>query len=438
MWSFAALVGSVIILVLWLWEYPQSTTLAAIGTPGMFLGAWAGVLWWRNRINETRLRELAELHRRRDAVTGMWNHHALYELLESKLRQAGEEQAPLSIIRIDIDRFTLFNATHGHVAGDELLRQVGNTIAMLLPPEVTSGRYDSDEFLVILPDTARGQAMTIASHLREKIRQATLAQAASGEAIPVTVSIGVACFPTDATSAQALLAAAADALAVARQNGTGVADTCSNWRTRYRIHTNGGFSTLEAMVIAIDNKDRYTRRHSEEVTEYAQWIAEELGLSEEEKHTLRLAGLVHDVGKIGVPDEVLLKPDMLTAEEYEAMKQHAVLGAVMVAALPGMEQIIPIVRSHHERWDGRGYPDGLAGEQIPFLARVLTVADAFSAMTTDRPYRKGIDWRSALSELQGQKGKQFDPLVVDAFIASINRRGMLSQQQGEEELLAAA
>ncbi len=427
----------VVVLLVLLWEHPKGTALAALGTPGMLLGAWAWALWWRDRAAEVHLREMTEQHRRRDVTTGMWNHYALHELLEQKLSQAAELECPLSIIRIDLDRFALFNATYGHAAGDDLLRQVGRTIQTLLPPEVTAGRYDSDEFLIILPGTARGQAMTIARHLREKIRQTTLAQSANGQAIPITASVGVACFPTDATSAQALLSAAEDAISVARQNGSGVADTRSSWRTRYRIRVDGAFPTLEAMVIAIDNKDHYTRRHSEEVTEYAQWIAEELGLSDEEKHILRLAGLVHDVGKIGVPDEVLLKPDMLTADEYEAMKQHAVLGAVMLAALPGMEPVVPVVRSHHERWDGKGYPDGLAGEEIPLLARLLAVADAFSAMTADRPYRKGMDWHSALAELQRQKQKQFDPLMVDAFMAAVNKR-RYTQQRGEEELLAAA
>lgn len=427
----------VVILLVLLWEHPKGTALAAIGTPGMLLGAWAWALWWRNRAVETQLREMTEQQRRRDVVTGMLNHYALHELLEQKLSQAAEQECPLSIIRIDLDRFALFNATYGHAAGDDLLRQVGRTIQTFLPPEVTAGRYDSDEFLIILPGTTRGQAMTIARHLREKIRQTTLAQSANGQAIPITASIGVACFPADATSVHALLSAAEDAISAARQSGSGVADTRSSWRTRYRIRVDGAFSTLEAMVIAIDNKDHYTRRHSEEVTEYAQWIAEELGLSDEEKHLLRLAGLVHDVGKIGIPDEVLLKPDMLTADEYETMKQHAVLGAVMLAALPGMEPIVPIVRSHHERWDGNGYPDGLAGEEIPFLARLLAVADAFSAMTADRPYRRGMDWQSALAELRRQRGKQFDPLMVDAFIAAANKRGY-ARHRGEEELLAAA
>lgn len=418
-------------------EYASGMALAVISAPGMLLGAWAWTVWWRNHHLEKRLQEVSELRRHRDAVTGLLSHYAVYEALEQKVREASRSTRPLSIIRLDLDRFALFNATHGHRAGDDLLRQIGSTIEESLSPEAVVGRYDADEFLIILPRTTRSQAVTIAHRLRERIREQAMVQSGNGQVVPVTASFGVAGFPEDANTVQGLLAAAEGALVAARQNGAGVADSQSGWRSRYRIQGNGVFSTLEAMVIAIDNKDHYTRTHSEEVTEYAQWIAEELGLSGEQKHTLRVAGLVHDVGKIGIPDEILLKPDMLTTAEYETMKQHAVLGAVMLAALPGMEQVAPIVRSHHERWDGRGYPDGLAGEGIPLLARILAVADAFSAMTTDRPYRKGMDWQSALAELQRQKGRQFDPLVVDAFVAAVDRRRTRRQQEAEE-LRAAA
>ncbi|MCL6476052.1 MAG: diguanylate cyclase [Firmicutes bacterium] len=403
-------------------EYANAVALAVMNAPGLLLGAWAWAMWWRNHYLQARLKEVSELYRHRDAITGLLNHYAVYEALEQEILEASRSKHLLSLIRLDLDRFALFNATHGHRAGDELLRQIGQSMKASLSPGAVVGRYDADEFLIVLPDTTRSQAMAIARRLRERIRQETLIHLENGQLIPVTASIGVAEFPGDAASAEELLSVAEGALLTARQNGSGVADSQSGWRTRYQIQANGAFSTLEAMVIAIDNKDHYTRRHSEEVSEYALWIAEELGLSEEQKHVLRLGGLLHDVGKIGIPDEVLMKPGLLTAEEYEAMKQHTVLGAVMLSALPGMEKIAPLARSHHERWDGNGYPDGLAGEEIPLLARILTVADAFSAMTTDRPYRKGMDRQSALAELQRQRGKQFDPVVVDAFVAAVYRR----------------
>jgi diguanylate cyclase (GGDEF)-like protein/putative nucleotidyltransferase with HDIG domain len=402
--------------------YTDSVALAVMSAPSMLLGAWAWAMWWRNQYLQARLKEVSELYRHRDAITGLLNHYAVYEALKQQIREASRSKHPLSLIRLDLDRFALFNATHGHGSGDNLLRQVAQIVNASLPPGAVLGRYDADEFLIILPHTTRSQAVTIARHLRERIHHEAVVHSEGGQVIPVAVSSGVAEFPSDATSAQELLSMAERALLAARQNGSGIADSQSSWRTRYQIEVNGAFSTLEAMIIAIDNKDHYTRRHSEEASEYALWIAEELGLSEEQKHVLRLGGLLHDVGKVGIPDEVLMKPGLLTAEEYEVMKQHTLLGAVMLSALPGLEKISPLARSHHERWDGAGYPDGLAGEEIPLLARILTVADAFSAMTTDRPYRKGMDWPSALTELKRQKGKQFDPAVVDAFVAAVYRR----------------
>ena len=170
------------------------------------------------------------------------------------------------------------------------------------------------------------------------------------------------------------------------------------------------------MIIAVDNKDRYTRRHSEDVTEYGLWIAEELGFSQETQRIIRIGGLLHDVGKIGVPDEILRKPDRLSAEEFEVLKRHPQLGALIVSAMPDMGPVTDIVRSHHERWDGKGYPDELRGEDIPLLGRLMAVADAFSAMTTNRPYRKGLTWDEALREIEINVGTQFDPAMARAFL----------------------
>src|SRR4029079_11206177 len=152
----------------------------------------------------------------------------------------------------------------------------------------------------------------------------------------------------------------------------------------------GGFDVLQGLVIAVDTKDRYTKRHSEDVARYALFLARRMGLDEDTCETIRLAGLLHDVGKIAIPDIILRKPSKLTADEYAMFQQHVALGDAIVRNVPNVELVRAGIKHHHERWDGRGYLEGLEGDEIPMIGRILAVADAFSAMTTTRPYRKAL------------------------------------------------
>jgi len=174
---------------------------------------------------------------------------------------------------------------------------------------------------------------------------------------------------------------------------------------------------LDALVTAVDNKDRYTRRHSEDVMGYALDIARAIELSEQQKMVLSAAALLHDVGKIGVPDRILRKPGKLTEEEFQAIKQHPQMGAVIVGAVSGFEQTLDAILYHHERWDGKGYPAGLAGQSIPLLARIMAVADGFSAMTTNRPYRSGMSSDEAFKILIAGSGTQWDAELVNALLS---------------------
>ena len=174
--------------------------------------------------------------------------------------------------------------------------------------------------------------------------------------------------------------------------------------------------TIRSLAETIDAKDTYTRGHSEKVSLYGEAIARSLGLNSEEVVTIRYAGYLHDVGKIGIPDEILRKPGKLSLEEFKVIKKHPVLSERILKPVGFPFPVQPIVRHHHERYDGRGYPDGLAAEEIPLGARILFVADAYEAMTSDRPYRKALSVQRALNELMNNKGAQFDPKVVDAFI----------------------
>jgi putative nucleotidyltransferase with HDIG domain len=172
-------------------------------------------------------------------------------------------------------------------------------------------------------------------------------------------------------------------------------------------------------VIAVDTKDRYTKRHSEDVARYAVFLAERLGLDEETRRTIQLAGLLHDIGKIGIPDVVLRKPSRLTADEYGMFQQHVALGDAIVRDVPNVELVRAGIRHHHERWDGNGYLAGLEGEAIPMIGRILAVADAFSAMTTTRPYRKALPIEEALKRLGDAAGSQLQEELVAAFITGI-------------------
>ncbi len=183
--------------------------------------------------------------------------------------------------------------------------------------------------------------------------------------------------------------------------------------------TGSGFDLFQGLVIAVDTKDLYTRRHSEDVARYSIFLAERLGLDADLIRSIHVAGLLHDVGKIGIPDQILRKPGKLTAAEYDIVKQHVALGDMIVRDLPDIEVVRAGVRHHHERWDGQGYLDHLEGEEIPQIARILAVADAFAAMTTTRPYRKALDFRDALDRLGDAAGSQLDERYALAFIEGI-------------------
>ena len=274
--------------------------------------------------------------------------------------------------------------------------------------------------------------------IQSSIAEEGFPEAGSDRIIPYSLSIGIACYPDEAKSRNELVYTADQDMYREKKLAHGANPVR---KTARKPGSNSGesFDLLDSMVSAVDNKDYYTRAHSEEVTEYALWIAQELGLSEEAMKTIRNAGLLHDVGKIGIPDEILRKPGLLSDEEYDVMKQHPVVGAMIVSSIPGMADIIPGVRHHHERWDGKGYPDGLAGETIPLLARLLAVADTFSAMTTDRPYRKGMNWEVAISKIRQGTNTQFDASCVSAFTRAIDkRRHSLPQLHQDLDLEEAA
>jgi diguanylate cyclase (GGDEF)-like protein len=370
----------------------------------------------------------------RDPVTGLLNHRAFHQRLQAMLRTTPEGDG-LSIMMLDLNNFKLFNDTYGHVQGDHVLKTVAKGLKAVCPKASLKARYGGDEFVAAMPDLDGEEAEAVAIRLAEYLSEQGFRRTADETKVPITVSAGISTFPADGMTRHELLSVADNNLYTAKASEQGIVRSTVQQRANRALRGEGSFEVLDALISAIDNKDRYTRKHSEEVTEYALWIAEELGLSEETQREIRMSGLLHDVGKIGVPEEILRKPGGLTPEEFEIMKRHPRLGELIVSAIPGMDRIVDGVRSHHERWDGQGYPDQLAREEIPFLGRILGVADAFSAMTSDRPYRKGMGWEVAIGRIEENIGTQFDPTMAEAFLVAVRKR--LTREYSDKALDAA-
>ena len=353
---------------------------------------------------------------RSDPLTGMLNHGAVVNLLAERLETARRSGDRIALALIDVDNFRLLNETHGHVAGDEVLVRVSELVARQTGEGRFAARYGPDEFLLVLTDAGLSDIQAAVEQIRDGLTQLSL-QFGESEPLPVSVSAGICLYPEHADSVTELLTAGALAVREAKASGgdgVRIARVSEDGR-----ETSGSFDVLQGLVIAVDTKDRYTKRHSEDVARYAVFLARRIGVEAEQLQTIHLAGLLHDVGKIGIPDTLLRKPSKLTAQEFDIFKQHVALGDAIVRDVPDVELVRAGIRHHHERWDGDGYLEGLEGDAIPFLARILAVADAFSAMTTTRPYRKALSVEEALKRLGDGAGTQLQEDLVVAFIQGI-------------------
>jgi diguanylate cyclase (GGDEF)-like protein len=365
-------------------------------------------------------RQTAELVEagRRDALTGLLNHGSIVTALTEELEAVRVSGGSVGIAIIDIDNFRLLNTAHGHAAGDKALREVASILGRELSESSTLGRFGPDEFLAIAPPSCVHDLEPAIGRLRERLIDLSL-QFGASERLPVTISAGVCFAPVDGDAATELLSVATVTLGEAKASGGDAVRLAADASVDRRSSAQNSFDVLQGLVIAVDTKDRYTKRHSEDVARYALFIADRIDLDPEVRRTLGTAGLLHDVGKIGIPDTILRKPAALTDEEYAIVKQHVALGDMIVRDLPNLDLVRAGIRHHHERWDGTGYLDGLAGEAIPLIARILAVADAFSAMTTTRPYRKALDVREAIRRLEDAADSQLDARLVKAFVTGL-------------------
>ena len=352
----------------------------------------------------------------RDPLTGTLNHGALVDAVARSVDQARHDGTAFAVALVDIDNFRLLNETYTHAAGDRALQTVVDLFGRDLPAGVILGRYGPDELLLLAPTAEIGALGVLLEEARTALADHAL-QFDASERLPLTVSVGVCTFPDDGELVTELLTTAALTLQEAKASGGDAIryagqDVAPEPETRT-------FDVYQGLIFAVDTKDRYTKRHSGDVARYSVFLAERMGAQPEFIQTVRVAGLLHDVGKIGIPDHILRKPGKLTSEEYAIVQQHVVLGDMIVRDLPDIELIRAGVRHHHERWDGTGYVDRLSGGDIPLIARILAVSDAFSAMTTTRPYRKALPVEEALRRLEDAAGTQLDEELVIAFVHGI-------------------
>jgi diguanylate cyclase (GGDEF)-like protein/putative nucleotidyltransferase with HDIG domain len=352
-----------------------------------------------------------------DPLTDLFNRRFLEDTLQKEISRAQRFNHPLSILIIDVDNFKLFNDTYGHLFGDQILKTIANLIKNSCRKTDFVGRYGGDEFAVILPETSLNGAIKTAERIIKNLSK-TPFYSPDGNNIPLKVSIGISSYPEDTNDPEKLFSYADTAMYKAKLNGGGQYATLTS-KIEEREYKD--FDIFMGLLYVVDNKDHYTFKHSQEVSKIATILGREIGLSKEDLEILELAGKLHDIGKIGIPSNILRKPASLTEEEWKIIKEHPRLGVLILSQLPKMEQLFHSILYHHERYDGKGYPNGKKGEEIPLFARILAIADAYSAMTSDRPYRKALSKEEIINELKKNAGKQFDPKLVEKFIELIEK-----------------
>jgi diguanylate cyclase (GGDEF)-like protein/putative nucleotidyltransferase with HDIG domain len=366
---------------------------------------------------------------RTDPLTSLSNRRGFRELLDLELERARRGETEMAVLVGDLDRFKEVNDRSGHQVGDAALQRVARLLDEGKRQVDSAARIGGEEFALILPDSGADGAFVLAERLRS-----ALAGEFAEDSVAVTISFGLATYPEHGETAASLLRAADEALYAAKDSGRNRTVRHSPL-LRELAQTSGGAGDIEGerflavmldLAEAVDLRFSGSARHSETVGRYAEMMARELGLSNRLVSRVRLAGMLHDIGKIGVPDEILRKPGRLTEQELVVIRRHPELG-VQILEHPSLADVRAWVGAHHERPDGLGYPLGISGEEVPLEARIVAVADAYEAMTSDRSYRDSIGHARAQAELRRCAGSQFDRRVVDAFLVTLKRESERAQ-----------
>lgn len=366
-----------------------------------------------------------------DTLTELHNGRYFDARLDSELERTNRFHRPMSLLLLDIDQLHLVNEAFGYRSGHYLLKSVATLLNRKLRGMDVITRMTEDQFGVILPETKSCIALTVAERIRKAIEDEKFSVILdSGDICEVSakVTIGIATCPDHSRTRDGLLMAAEIATFAGKHRG---GNRCSLYTPMqcggltvdptelYELIHDPCKSAVITLAGAVDAREEGTCGHSHRVARYSVATARQLGLSQDELDSMRIAGLLHDLGNLGIPQWLISKPGALTVDERDCLQQHAEMGKTILERVPGIESILPAVLHHHERWDGNGYPNGLAGEDIPILARILAVVDSYDAMTSDRPYRGAMSFQEAVDELCQCAGSQFDPNVVEAFLRAM-------------------
>jgi diguanylate cyclase (GGDEF)-like protein/putative nucleotidyltransferase with HDIG domain len=356
-----------------------------------------------------------------DELTGLYNHRYFQESLNDVIEDSALSGDDFALLFIDLDQFKTYNDIYGHIMGDELLRDFGRLIRRAIRDTDIGARYGGDKFACILRQTDIDGAEKVAERIRQKMEDRM-----ERKGTVVTCSIGIACWRIDGVMREKIVAAADQALYLAKKAGGNRVYLASKLDAAEKVEpgiaekpdsNQAVESIVYALAATVDTRDHYTYGHSKSVCRYAIELAEAAGYSPEEIHTLRSAALLHDIGKLNLPDSILTKRDPLTDAEWDMIKYHPELGARILKYIVGLRGCVDAVLFHHERYDGNGYPRGLSGKDIPRDARIMAIADSFDAMTSERGYKKrALTEEEALRELKACSGTQFDPELADLFI----------------------
>jgi len=398
-----SLMASAALMLVVLWQRSPFLSVALVGP------LLAIQLYQRAIVRSLRAMRLALT----DPLTGLGNHRHFHERLERELAQAQQRGLPLTLCFVDVDDFKRVNDRFGHPAGDHVLSQ----LAGRLRQTGEAFRLGGDEFALLLPGYDEAAALVAACSVVERIDQLDLEQVG-----PVTVSAGVATSPQHASERGELIRLADGALYWAKEYGKNqarayrpdVIELAELKRLASGPDRAARFRAAASLARAVDARNAYTGSHSQRVSELAARTARRLGLPEDQVELTRLAASLHDLGKLAIPEELLRKPGPLTDPERMILERHPQIGFRMLESL-GVDTVAEWVLHHHERWDGRGYPDGLPGDEIPLGARIIFVADAYDAMTSECVYRRRVSPEAAIAELDRCAGSQFDPGIVTAF-----------------------